>query len=306
MKKDIGTHYRQNKLPGFAATLLGLFLALMIVSPALAVPAAEWEVSPSSPYVGDTLVITGTTDPNVGLRADVSFEKTASVSDGAYSYRLAEVKIPSGEENCFTVEAEPVQSLQVAVKKLIWITLNGNVNEGVGTVSHSNVPPLTYEVKIYGNAQEGESSVNLTITASQTITADSEGNFRYEYDTDSMPAGDYEISIGGDSKTITLRERSSSSGGGSGTGSATIRPAEPEEEAPEVTENESEEEGDEDGSSGAITITPDQGADEAENTGSETQDKTPEEEEPALNGSFMVFGIIASLLVISLFRKSRK
>ncbi len=320
VKPYIISNHRQNRLAGFAAVLFGLFLASIIVSPTFAVPTTEWEVSPSSPYVGDTLVITGTTVPSAELRADVSFVKTASVSNGAYSYRLAEIKIPEGEKNRFTVQAESVQSLTVGVKTSIlpWITRTGTVHEGVGSYSHSDVPSWTYEVKIFGDAAAGESSVDLTVTASQVISADSNGNFRYEYDTDTMPAGDYKINIGGVSKTITLRERSSSSGGGSSTGAATIISVETVEEVPEATGNESENEegaGDEEdggyvefeGEGGTPDGTPDGTSDGQEaGDGDVSQPETQVEEEPPLDGSFMVFGILGSLLVISLIRKSGK
>ncbi len=290
------THHRRKGLPGPAAALTALFLALLIVCPAAAFPSVNWDVSPSDPYVGDTLVITGTTDANTKLTAAVSFEKTVSVSDGEYEYGIDEVKVPSGENNRFTVRAERVENLNVQVKKYVWLpSLSTDATSGVAVISQSHVPPMTYEVKIFGAALAGESDVNLKVTASQTISADSEGKFSYEYDTDTMPAGDYEINIGGVSKTITLRERSSSHGGGSGTGTATIRPKKKPTPALDPLGPDPRE----------VDNTTEALENETEATPGNETEAMPESE-PLLDGSFMFFGIIASLLTIALIRKMSK
>ena len=305
MKKDTGNNCRRNGILSSAACLSVLLLALLLASPlASARVATEWEVAPSSPYVGNTLVVTGTSAPDQVLDAEVSFERSVAVSGGEYDYEIDEVKIPDGDNNSFTVRAEGVKDLNVRVKKLIWITLSEDATGGVATISQSHVPPLTYGVKMDGNALDGQSRVSLRITAAQTINTDSEGNLRFEYDTDGLPAGEYDISIDGVTKTITLRAKSSSSGGGSGTGSATIRSVVPEESETQVItieESQEEEEGPED-EFGEVT-----GNDtEKEDPESEAEEDSPEEEEPSADGSFMVWGIIGSLMVISLIRKSEK
>ena len=305
MKKDTGNNCRRNGILSSAACLSVLLLALLLASPlASARVATEWEVAPSSPYVGNTLVVTGTSAPDQVLDAEVSFERSVAVSGGEYDYGIDEVKIPDGDNNSFTVRAEGVKDLNVRVKKLIWITLSEDATGGVATISQSHVPPLTYGVKMDGNALDGQSRVSLRITAAQTINTDSEGNLRFEYDTDGLPAGEYDISIDGVTKTITLRAKSSSSGGGSGTGSATIRSVVPEESETQVItieESQEYEEGPED-EFGEVT-----GNDtEKEDSESEAEEDSPEEEEPSADGGFMVWGIIGSLMVISLIRKSEK
>ena len=305
MKKDTGNNCRRNGILSSAACLSVLLLALLLASPlASARVATEWEVAPSSPYVGNTLVVTGTSAPDQVLDAEVSFERSVAVSGGEYDYEIDEVKIPDGDNNSFTVRAEGVKDLNVRVKKLIWITLSEDATGGVATISQSHVPPLTYGVKMDGNALDGQSRVSLRITAAQTINTDSEGNLRFEYDTDGLPAGEYDISIDGVTKTITLRAKSSSSGEGSGTGSATIRSVVPEESETQVItieESQEYEEGPED-EFGEVT-----GNDtEKEDSESEAEEDSPEEEEPSADGSFMVWGIIGSLMVISLIRKSEK
>jgi len=115
-----------------------------------------------------------------------------------------------------------------------------------------------------------------------------------------------EIKVSGNTKS-----KSSSSGGSSSTGSATIRSAELEEPTLEE-ENETREitESDEEASEGET------GEDTSKASGNESEDgqqesepaaeETPAEEEPSADGSFMVWGILGSLLVISLIRKSGK
>lgn len=311
MKKDTGNNCRRNGILSSAACLSVLLLALLLASPlASARVATEWEVAPSSPYVGNTLVITGTSAPDQVLDAEVSFERSVAVSGGEYDYGIDEVKIPDGDTNSFTVRAEGVKDLNVRVNKLIWITLSEDATGGVATISQSHVPPWTYGVRMDGNALDGQSRVSLRITAGQTVNTDSEGNLRFEYDTDGLPAGEYDITIDGVTKTITLKAKSSS-GGSSSTGSATIRSAELEEPTLEE-ENETREitESDEEASEGET------GEDASKASGNESEDgqqesepaaeETPAEEEPSADGSFMVWGILGSLLVISLIRKSGK
>lgn len=310
MKKDTANKRRRNGLLSSAACLSVLLLALLLASPiASAIPSTEWELAPSSPYVGNTLVITGTSAPDRTLDAEVSFERSVAVSGGEYEYGIDEVNIPDGDNNRFTVRAESVEDLNVRVKKLVWITLSADATDGVAEISQPNVPPWTYEVRMDGNAQEGQSRVTLTITAAQTIDSDSEGKFRFEYDTDGMPAGEYDISIDGVTKTITLKAKSSS-GGGSGTGSATIRSAEPEEPEEEnetqVINEEEEEETSEGETGGEASKASVNGAEEEEQESEPEAEESSEEEEPSADGSFMVWGILGSLMVISLIRKSGK
>jgi len=184
--------------------LSAILLFCLLISPAAA--AVEWEISPSSPTVGDTLIITGKgASPDETLTATISFEKELPVSGGKYEYSLKKIKIPEGDDNLFTVTAGGVKDLNVRVKKIIWITLQSKASDGVATISQRNVPPLTYKIQIDGNAEKKKSCVNLNVTASQTLKADSKGKFKYNYDTSSMPAGEFKITIGGVEKTIELK-----------------------------------------------------------------------------------------------------
>lgn len=192
---------------GLAFCLLSVFLLLcLLVSPAAA--AVEWKITPSNPAVGDTLKIKGTASPDESLKAEISFEKAVPVCRGRYQYLLQNIKVPDGKDNLFAVRADGVKNLHVGVYKFLWINLTSEASGGVATISQGHVPPLTYEkILIDGDADKKKCSVNLRVTASQTLKADSKGKFEYSYDTSSMPAGKFNIKIGNVEKTLELRSK---------------------------------------------------------------------------------------------------
>jgi hypothetical protein len=186
---------------------ISLALVFFILLSTAASAAVEWNISPSTPTVGDTLVIKGTGLPGASIKTDVSFEKAVAVSRGKYRYLLENVKIPASNNNCFTVRANGVQNLHVGMKDIVWITKTAGASGGVATISQANIRSSTYSVLISGDALKGKSSVNLKTTASQIQKTDSKGNFEYRYDTSTMPAGKYTIIIGSSVKTIELRPK---------------------------------------------------------------------------------------------------
>jgi len=195
------------KKEGFTFCLLTVFILLcLLISPAAAT-AVDWKITPPNPAVGDTLKITGTTSPGADVRAEVTFIKNIPVSKGRYQLSLNKLQVPDGKDNLFTVRAEGVQNLHVGVNKLIWFNLNKDASKGVATISQGHVPAWSYDIVIDGEALKGKNSVNLKITASQTLTADSKGKFALNYDTSSMPAGRFNIKIGNQVKTIELKSK---------------------------------------------------------------------------------------------------
>lgn len=185
--------------------LILLTLVFFILLSTAASAAVDWKVTPSNPTVGDSLKIKGTASSGESVRVDVSFDKTVPVSGGKYQYSLSNVKIPVTNNNIFTVKASGVKTLTVGVKDKIWITKTAGASGGIATISQLNVSPGTYQVLIYGSPLG--SSVNLKITASQTLTADSKGKFEFTYDTSSMPAGKYTITIGNTQQTVELKAK---------------------------------------------------------------------------------------------------
>lgn len=183
-----------------------LILSLLTISPSAAT-VSSWEISPEEPTLGDTLRIKGSASPEEKVEVKVTFENAVEASDGKYEYILENVKIPEGFDNRFTVEASKASNLNVRVKMLIWITKSSEASGNTATVTQSSVPPGNYQIKMDGDAKGKTSTVDLKITAVQQIKADSNGDFSYSYNTKAVPPGDFEISVGGITKTITLQQK---------------------------------------------------------------------------------------------------
>lgn len=197
----------RSKMEGLAFRFLFVFLLIgLLISPAAAA-AVNWQYTPSDPHVGDTLKITGTASPGADVRAEVTFTKNIQVSKGRYQLSLSNLQVPDGKDNLFTVRADGVKNLHVGVTKLITFNLNKDAANGVATISQGHVPAWSYNILIDGDALKGKSSVQLKITAAQTLTADSKGKFTFSYDTSSMPAGEFSINIGNKAKTIDLEPK---------------------------------------------------------------------------------------------------
>jgi hypothetical protein len=187
--------------------LLSVFLYL-IISPGAAA-SSNWEITPENPVVGDTMEIKGTGFEGDTAKVMVTFEKEVQVEDGEYEYLLEDVVIPSGFDNSFTVKATGADNINVRAKMLLWITKSAEAKDGTATVSQSNVPPGTYKIRIDGKASS-DSKVKLKITAMQNVKVESGGSLNYEYNTESIPAGNFEVEVGGVKKQIELQPEESS------------------------------------------------------------------------------------------------
>ncbi len=182
-------------------------LLLLMLSLALARAAViELNISPSNPYCGDTVVISGKAQPNEKVTISSSFKKTVGVENGKYVYRLYGIYIPPGE-NSFTVVARNSKNLQVSVRIVIWFTKGSDAVNGTAVISQSNVPEGTYDIKIYGDAADGAREVELDIEASKPVSANSEGKFELSVQTNGIPAGLFKITAGGIERIILLSER---------------------------------------------------------------------------------------------------
>jgi hypothetical protein len=179
--------------------LLSVFLCLIISQRATA--SSNWEITPQNPVVGDVMQIKGTGFTGENAKVMVTFEKEIEVDDGSYEYTLENVVIPSRAS--FTVQATGADDLNVRAKTLLWITKSAEAKDGVATVSQEEVPEGTYTIRIDGKSNA--SSVKIKITAIQEMEVDSEGNISYEYDTSSIPAGNFEVKVEDSTKQIELQ-----------------------------------------------------------------------------------------------------
>jgi hypothetical protein len=173
----------------------------------------ELEIAPKNPEPGDEITISGVASPNQEITIAnqeitiaSSFKDIIQVSAGKYKYDLKDIEIPS-KPNSFTVTTKNVKNLRVGVKILIWITKSFPASGGVATLSLGDVPPGNYAIKIFGDAANGASTVDLHVTASLKTKADSNGNFKAKIGTKGLPPGIYTITAkapDGASKTISV------------------------------------------------------------------------------------------------------
>ncbi|AKB55132.1 MULTISPECIES: DUF1350 family protein [Methanosarcina] len=163
--------------------------------------SGSWELISENP-VGDVIEIKGTGFVGDAAKVAATFEKDVMVQDGEYEYLLEDIIIPSGFDNSFTVQATGADDLNVRAKIILWLTKSAKAQNGTATVSQKGVPPGTYKIRIDGKASG--SNVKIKITAVQEVEVDSEGNLNYEYNTKSIPAGNFKVKVGGIEKQIEL------------------------------------------------------------------------------------------------------
>jgi hypothetical protein len=167
------------------------------------------KITPENPVAGDEITMSGTALPDEVLTPSITFKVTekAAKRNGRYDYMVDNIEVPIAN-SVFEVKAEKVKNLNVEVGKwgLSW-TFRKDATNGIATISKGNVPSWTYNIKIYGTAVDGESSVQLNMKSSSKITADNRGNFKVKYSTSHIPAGAYTLVIGGKTVTINLLEK---------------------------------------------------------------------------------------------------
>jgi hypothetical protein len=208
-------------------TILFCAAAGILIAPASA-EVTSWELSPACPSAGDVITITGKASNDEIIEVSILHEEMVPVSGKNYRYQINKLKIPkpiSGGENLFQVNATgengvTVKDMNVRVKKFKWFTKSSNALEGNASISQSNIPSwMSYFVKIDGNItntkeastknkykhNSNNGQVKLTFeTSYEAAKADSKGKFSFKYDTDSLPAGNYTITVGDIEKEFTL------------------------------------------------------------------------------------------------------
>lgn len=197
--------------------LLILFCAAagILIAPASA-DVTGWKLSPEDPIVGDVIKISGEAEPKEIIEVSILHEEIVPVSGTSYVYQINDLKVPTsvhGGKSTFSATASgedddvEVDDINVRVKKGRWFTRHADANLGVASISQSNVPSwMNYFVKVDGEvSKDSEGNVTLVFESKyDAAKADKKGNFKFSYDTDSLPAGIYTISIGDISQEFTL------------------------------------------------------------------------------------------------------
>lgn len=183
--------------------LASAFAALILIS-----FCSAFDLSPMNPSPGDRITLKGQASPGELVSFRSSFSMALPVSGGQYEYET-EVEIPQ-KPNRFTIRAKDVKNFNAGVKLGIWITKGFEANGGVASISHADVPPGRYYLKMFGEALPGAKDVAVSVVAETAVKADSQGHYVMTIDTSGIPTGEYRIEGAGDTKTINLGSSSES------------------------------------------------------------------------------------------------
>jgi len=187
-------------------------LLLLLVIFWIIASGSAFEVSPAQPNPGDTITLEGTASPGQEVSLGSSFSLNLPVSAGKYEY-ATEVTIPQ-KPNRITVTARDVEDFNAGVKMGIWITKSFPASSGTAMISQRNVPPGRYDLKMFGNARPGSTNIPVSVEAETEVKADSQGRYALDIDTSGIPAGEYRIEAGGETKTIQIGSASLASSSG--------------------------------------------------------------------------------------------
>ena len=198
-------------------TLFLLILASTITTTSAEV--TELNVNPRVVAQGEEVLISGKAGSNETVWLKSSFALSLPVSGGKYSCDFPDVYFPAGEKE-FSVTAENVKNIRASLSPVFWQTIEyplsgpeSATEEGIATLSISF--PATMHgakidisgkknVKVYGDAAEGATAVNLKSTMSIKVSANSTGYFELDIDSGGAPKGEFLITAGGIEKAVEI------------------------------------------------------------------------------------------------------
>ena len=205
-----------------SAMLIVLSIFLLVLAPfTITLTSAEVTELNVPPWVvqGETLSISGKASANEVVWIGSSFELSLPVSDGKYCREFNGIHFPAGEK-VFSVTAENIKNIRISISPVpvlgtVEYPLEGpkNATNGVATLSVS-FPAEIYgfeidihgkkDVKVYGDAADGATSVNLKTEVSIKVTANPNGDFALDISTEGVPLGEFLITAGGIEKTVEV------------------------------------------------------------------------------------------------------
>jgi hypothetical protein len=142
------------------------------------------------------------------------FDVTPKKGLAGYAYDLAGISLP-GKPNNFTVSARPVNDINIGLKKLpvknginhtrIWVTTQIPADSnGIATADSDLLSPGNYQAKIFGDAADNASRVDLTMTMVKKMIV--RGRFNLSINTSGFPSGNYSISAKALNGSLSLDE----------------------------------------------------------------------------------------------------
>lgn len=225
-------HSSDRKSRGCTSVIIASVLLILLLSAGCAAAAVtNLHVSPANPQVGDTVTVRGKASPNEVIYATVIYSESVPVTNGEYCCDMGEVSIPAG--TYCTVTVDGVENMVMNTEVFgIPVSKTGGVHDCCANMTMSNIPidlccPLVLEGKAAGT-----DPVNITMTAMVGIKADKNGNFKYLYETNDMPSGEFTLEVGDETKVVTLSSEDGKGGGKKGTGEAKVVGLQTQEEMP--------------------------------------------------------------------------
>ena len=194
-----------------------LMLALILVA-TVTVTVPESDVTPEVVLQGEEVSITGKVSPGEDVWIRSSFEIELPVSDGRYLREFKGIYIPEGDKN-FSVTAEDIKNIRLSIYPVFWRTveypLGGPLNATNGTATISISFPVTWrdimidiygekDIKVYGDAAEDATAVNLRTEMAIKVRADPDGNFSLNVSTKGVPVGEFLINADGIEKRVRI------------------------------------------------------------------------------------------------------
>jgi hypothetical protein len=140
----------------------------------------------------------------------ISTPMTIRGSKTGYSYDLPGLFMPNKPNN-FTIQAVGVKNLNVGLKKpqgekiRTWVTAQVLAeDDAIATAETDLISPGSYHVKIFGDAAENVTVVDLTMTMEKKLIID--GKFGLAINTTGFPSGDYSIAAKAVNGSFSLDE----------------------------------------------------------------------------------------------------
>ncbi len=193
-----------------------LLLCAFIASVANAgASVTELNVNPSVVVQGETLSISGKATSNEEVLLKSSFVISLPISEDTYSEEFNGIHFPAGKKT-FSVRAENIKDIRVSLGPILFLgtvkyPMDGpqKATNGIATISIS-LPIMGMDVtgekdvKVYGAALDDATSVILTTDMAIKVTADKNGDFKLDLDTEGIPLGELSIAAGGKEKTVQI------------------------------------------------------------------------------------------------------
>jgi hypothetical protein len=200
---------------------IGLFLlcAFIVSVTNAGASVTDLNVNPSVVLPGETLSISGKATPNEAVTLKSSFVMSLPVSEGKYSEEFNGIHFPAGEKT-FSVRAKNIKDIRASLGPILFLGTveyppDGPRKATSGIAKLSISLPVSFlgftinvdgekDVKVYGAALDDATSVILTTDMAIKVTADKNGDFILDLDTEGVPLGEFAIAAGGEEKTVQI------------------------------------------------------------------------------------------------------